>query len=260
MSTFLWAVFPYIALLVFAGGLVWRYRNDKFGWTTRSSQIYESKLLRIGGPMFHFGILMAIVGHAMGLIIPKLWTDKVIDQHGYHMMAVGGGITAGVLVSVGFLILAYRRFTVKTVRNATTASDKLLYLVLAVTIFFGMWNTISTALSDAYNYREGVSPWFRSIFTFQPDAGLIADAPFQFQAHAFMAFVIILILPFTRLVHILSAPVFYLTRPYIVFRSRGASVQSANPSAHAPKGTWAPPTTPAASSQMSSGAAVNSGR
>ena len=242
MNTFLFGVFPYIALAVFVVGMIWRYRYDKFGWTTRSSQLYESRLLKIGAPLFHYGILLAVVGHAMGLIIPQSWTDLVISRDAYHWIAVAGGVTAGIMVTVGFIILVIRRRTVKTVFNATTVNDKVMFLVLGLTIFFGMWNTISTAFSHAYNYREGVSPWFRSIFTFQPNVEAMANAPFQFQAHAVTAFLLILILPFTRLVHMFSAPVFYLSRPYIVFRSRGDSGTKYNPSAHAPKDTWKSPT------------------
>lgn len=241
MSVFLWGIFPYLALTVFACGLIWRYKYDKFSWTTRSSQLYESRLLRIGSPLFHFGILFALLGHVMGLVIPKSWTDLVMDQHAYHLVAVGGGIVAGVMICLGFFILVFRRRTVKTVFNATTANDKVMYLVLGLVIFFGMWNTASTALSETYNYREGVSPWFRSIFMGQPNIDAMANAPLQFQAHAFLAFLLLLIWPFTRLVHVFSAPIGYLLRPYIVYRSKGDTGQLPTP-AKAPVGTWRSPT------------------
>ena len=246
MSTFLFAVFPYLAMAVFVVGMIWRYKYDKFGWTTRSSQLYESKLLRIGSPLFHYGILMAVLGHAMGLVIPKGWTDAMgIDQHTYHLVAVIGGVTAGLMVTIGFIILVFRRRTVKTVFNATTVNDKVMYLVLGLNIFFGMWNTISTALGDEhfYNYREGVSVWFRSIFMAQPNVEAIAMAgtPIQFQVHAVLSFLLIMIWPFTRLVHVFSAPVQYLARPYIVYRSKGDTGQRPTPS-RAPQGTWTSPT------------------
>ncbi|MBB1493613.1 respiratory nitrate reductase subunit gamma [Propioniciclava sp. MC1595] len=246
MSTFLFAVFPYLAMAVFVVGMIWRYKYDKFGWTTRSSQLYESKLLRIGSPLFHYGILMAVLGHAMGLVIPKGWTDAMgIDQHTYHLVAVIGGVTAGLMVTIGFIILVFRRRTVKTVFNATTVNDKVMYLVLGLNIFFGMWNTISTALGDEhfYNYREGVSVWFRSIFMAQPNVEAIAmvGTPIQFQVHAVLSFLLIMIWPFTRLVHVFSAPVQYLARPYIVYRSKGDTGQRPTPS-RAPQGTWKSPT------------------
>ncbi|MDO5533782.1 MAG: respiratory nitrate reductase subunit gamma [Propionibacteriaceae bacterium] len=246
MNTFLFGVFPYLAMAVFVVGMIWRYKYDKFGWTTRSSQLYESKLLRIGSPLFHYGILLAVVGHAMGLLIPKGWTDAIgIDQHTYHLVAVIGGVTAGIMVTVGFLILVFRRRTVKTVFNATTVNDKVMYLVLGLNIFFGMWNTISTAIGDEnfYNYRTGVSVWFRSIFMAQPNVEAItaAGTPFQFMAHAFLSFLLIMIWPFTRLVHVFSAPVQYVARPYIVYRSKGDTGQRPTPS-RAPQDTWKSPT------------------
>ena len=69
-----WDDAPYVVLAIAAVGTWWRYRYDKFGWTTRSSQIYESKLLSIGSPLFHFGSLMVIMGHVMGLFVPESWT------------------------------------------------------------------------------------------------------------------------------------------------------------------------------------------
>ena len=226
MNTFLFGVFPYLAMAVFVVGTIWRYKYDKFGWTTRSSQLYESKLLRIGSPLFHYGILLAVLGHAMGLVIPKAWTDVLVPEDIYHAVAVGGGMTAGIMIVVGFVILVFRRRTVKTVFNATTVNDKVMYLVLGLTILFGMWNTISTAFApEEYHYREGVSPWFRQIFWFQPDASLMENAPLGFQLHAFFAFLLFAMWPFTRLVHVFAAPVGYFVRPYIVYRSRDVTAQ-----------------------------------
>ncbi len=240
MTTFLWVVYPYICLAVFVVGLIWRYRYDKFGWTTRSSQIYEGRLLRIGSPLFHFGIIFAFFGHVMGLVIPKSFTDAIgLPNSAYHVIAVTGGLVAGAMVAVGFAILVFRRRTVKAVFYATTVNDKVMYLILGLVIFFGLFNTVSSALSEDYNYRLGVSPWFRSIFMFQPKPELIASAPFQFQLHAVLAFLLFLIWPFTRLVHVFSAPVGYLTRPYIVYRSAGHRRRA---NVHAPSKTWERPT------------------
>src|SRR3954462_901131 len=97
MDVILWGVLPYVALAVMIGGTIWRYRYDKFGWTTRSSQLYESRLLRIGSPLFHFGILVVIFGHIIGLLIPESWTSAVgLSQEGYHIQAVALGTIAGI--------------------------------------------------------------------------------------------------------------------------------------------------------------------
>lgn len=224
MSTFLWVIVPYLCLATFVVGHIWRYRYDKFGWTTRSSQLYESKLLRIGSPLFHFGMLGVVGGHVLGLLIPKAWTDAIgITPAMYHFLAVTGGVLAGAATFIGMVILIYRRRTVGPVFSATTPMDKVMYAFLAVVIFLGMWNTIAGSiftLGGHYDYREGVSVWYRSFLAFQPQPELMAQAPLGFQLHALVAFALFALWPFTRLVHVFSAPIGYFTRPYIVYRSR----------------------------------------
>ncbi len=224
MTTFLWVIFPYLCLTTFVVGHYWRYRYDKFGWTTRSSQLYEDRLLRIGSPLFHFGMLGVVAGHVIGLVIPQSWTDAIgLSRHSYHVLALVAGIPAGVAAVAGLLILVYRRRVTGPVFSATTTNDKVMYAVLGAVIVLGIWNTIAGSwlqFGGEYNYRDGVSPYFRSIFTFSPKAGLIAEAPIWFQLHALLAFALFALWPFTRLVHVFSAPVGYLTRPYVVYRSR----------------------------------------
>jgi len=230
VNTFLWVIVPYLCLATFVVGHVWRYRYDKFGWTTRSSQLYEDRLLRLGSPLFHFGMLGVVGGHIIGLLVPRSWTSALgIDDHLYHVVAVVGGLVAGMMALVGMVILIYRRRTVGPVFSATTSMDKVMYAFLGTVIVLGMWNTIAGsvfALGGEYNYREGVSVWYRSFLAFQPDPELMADAPLGFQAHALVAFGLFALWPFTRLVHVFSAPVGYLTRPYIVYRSRDEQLGS----------------------------------
>ena len=224
LDTILWVVVPYLCLAVFVLGHVWRYRYDKFGWTTRSSQLYESRLLRWASPMFHFGILAVFLGHVMGLGIPKAWTEAVgMTEEIYHFLAVSIGVVAGVCTVVGMALLIYRRRTVGPVFSATTRMDKVMYLALAIVIALGMWNTIAGSilnLGGDYDYREGVSVWFRGIFRFDLAPELMADAPLGFQLHGLAAFLLFALWPFTRLVHVFSAPIGYMWRPYVVYRSR----------------------------------------
>ena len=173
MDQLLWVVLPYICLTTFVVGHLWRYRYDKFGWTTRSSQLYENRLLRIGSPLFHFGMLGVIGGHVIGLMIPSSWTDAVgMSEHMYHLVAVSGGLVSGVMVTVGLVILIYRRRTVGPVFSATTVMDKVMYAVLAAVILLGMWNTLASSTFQVsgheYDYREGVSVWFRGIWALRP--------------------------------------------------------------------------------------------
>ena len=222
MSTVLWVIFPYICLAVFVVGHVWRYRYDKFGWTTRSSQLYERRLLRLGSPLFHFGILLVAVGHIGGLLVPESWTEAAgISETAYHAVAVGLGGIAGFCTLAGAAILIYRRRTVGPVFSATTVNDKIMYVLLIGTVVLGLGTTVLGNLTGhPHDYRLTVSPWFRSIFALRPDTDLILAAPIGFRLHALAAWTLFAFWPFSRLVHVFSAPLGYLTRPYIVYRSR----------------------------------------
>ena len=235
MKQFLWVVYPYICLTIFVVGHAWRYHYDKFGWTTRSSQLYESRLLRLGSPLFHYGLLFVLVGHVVGLGIPESWTEAIgVSEGMYHASAVSLGAIAGFCTVVGMSILIYRRRTVGPVFSATTRMDKLMYLVLAVVILLGLLNTVVANLVGDYNYREGVSIWFRGIFRFDLHPDLMADAPLSFQLHGLAAMTLFALWPFTRLVHVFSAPIGYLTRPYIVYRSRDDAALGS----HSPRRGW----------------------
>jgi nitrate reductase gamma subunit len=240
MNVLLWGVLPYLMLATLIGGTAWRYRYDQFGWTTRSSQLYESRLLRIGSPVFHFGLLFVIAGHVGGLVVPQAWTEAAgVSERLYHVTALSLGAIAGVCTLGGVAILVYRRRTTGPVFMATTRNDKLMYAVLVSAIVLGLWTTLVSigAGTDAHNYRESVAPWFRSLFVLQPDVEAMAAAPTSFQLHTLVGMALFTIWPFTRLVHAFTAPVHYLFRPYIVYRSRDARPVAGST---APRRGWSP--------------------
>ena len=221
----LWGVLPYGVMLTLVGGLVWRYKYDQFGWTTRSSQLYESRLLRIASPLFHFGILAVLMGHIMGLVIPKSWTEAVgMSEHMYHFLALSIGSVAGVATLVGIVMLIVRRRRTGPVFMATTNNDKFMYVMLVGALLAGLATTVLSVFDPStVDYRETVSPWFRSLWILQPDVGAMAAASTSFHVHVLWAMALFAVWPFTRLVHAFTAPLHYLFRPYIVYRSRGSS-------------------------------------
>lgn len=224
MALLLWGVLPYLVLIALVGGLIWRFRYDQFGWTSRSSQLYESKILKIASPLFHFALLAVFMGHVVGLLIPKAFTDWIgIDQHMYHFGAFYVGLLAGIALVVGLTMLIVRRRSNARIFQATTVNDKVMYLVLATAVGLGMVATLTgdtTPTGEEHNYRETVSVWFRSLFIFQPDTQAMAGATWQFKWHVVIGLALIAMIPFTRLVHAFAAPFHYLFRPYIVYRSR----------------------------------------
>ncbi|TXN30607.1 respiratory nitrate reductase subunit gamma [Lacisediminihabitans profunda] len=224
LTFLLWVAYPYAAAGVFIAGHVLRYRYDQFGWTSRSSQTYENRLLRWASPMFHYGILMVAGGHLVGLFVPKQWLAFFgVTEQIYHLGATGLGSFAAALTVAGLGILLYRRRFVDRVRMATTPMDVVMYVLLTGAIGFGTIATVAyQVVGGGYDYRESISPWIRSLVFFQPDPSLMAGVPLFFQLHILTATTLFLLWPFTRLVHVFSAPVGYLVRPYIVYRSRDA--------------------------------------
>ena len=156
----------------------------------------------------------------MGLGIPQSWTDAVgISETAYHIMAVSVGAIAGFCTIAGLIGLLYRRRFTKAVLGATTKMDKVMYAMLGLVVVLGLINTVS-GVATTYNYREGVSVWFRSIFYFNPQPDLMVAAPLSFQLHGIFAILLFALWPFTRLVHVFTAPVGYIFRPYVLYRSR----------------------------------------
>ncbi|GAA3577246.1 respiratory nitrate reductase subunit gamma [Nonomuraea rosea] len=220
-ESLLWVITPYVTLVILVGGLIWRYRYDKFGWTTRSSQLYESPLLRVASPLFHYSLLFVIVGHVTGLLIPVRWTDAIgVSNDAYHTNALVWGGLAGLATLVALGLLIYRRRTNGPVFLATTTNDKTMYVVLAAAILAGVLTTIAGFVPSEVSYRTTVAPWFRGIFVLRPDAEAMSHASSLYKVHTLIGMALFVLFPFSRLVHALSAPLGYLFRPYIVYRSR----------------------------------------
>lgn len=223
MSGFFWGALPYIALTTLVVGTAYRYWTGERGWTTKSSEFLSKDSLKVAGPMFHLGLFMAAGGHVIGVLIPKSLTDGVgISEHTYHIIALGGGIPAGLLVLGGFFLLMRRRFDTPRMRPNTSKMDGVLYLVLGLTIITGFLGTILNAvgLFDGWNYRTSISVWFRSVLAMSPDVELMADVPIIFKAHMLCWMTLAIIFPLTRLVHCLSLPFEMFLRSPIVYRRK----------------------------------------
>lgn len=224
MSGFFWGALPYIAITVMIVGTAYRYSKGERGWTTKSSEFLAKDSLKVAGPMFHLGLFMALGGHIIGILIPKSITDGIgISEHLYHIIALGGGIPAGILFFLGFFLLMRRRFDNPRMKVNTSTMDGVIYFVLFLTIITGFGGTLLNAvgfLGDDFNYRETISPWFRSILAMHPNISLMEDVPLIFKCHMIMWMITAILFPFTRLVHCLSFPFEYFSRSNIVYRRK----------------------------------------
>lgn len=224
MSVFLWVVLPYCSIVLFVAGHVWRYRHDQFGWTSRSTQLLESRWLVWGSNLFHYGALAAIAGHVLGILIPSQVTAFFgVSEELYHLISVSAGSAAGIACVAGLVILLVRRAYFPRVRRTTTPVDVATYALLALVITLGMIETIGyNALGGGYDYRSTVGVWFRGLFYLSPHPELMAGAPLVYQLHAAAAWFLFALWPFSRLVHAWSVPWQYVGRPYILYRRRYA--------------------------------------
>ncbi len=221
MEQFLWVVLPYIVLTIFIGGHIYRYHYDQFGWTTKSSQLLEKKILLIGSNLFHWGILFVFGGHVMGLLIPIEFYEALgINEHQYHTIALVGGIPAGFMAAIGILMLTYRRMTVRRIFATSTKGDWVSLFFLIIVILSGLSSTLLNIDSHGFDYRTTIGPWLRGILTFNADPSLMANVPIWFKIHIIAVYGIFAAWPFTRLVHVFSAPLRYLSRSYVIYRKR----------------------------------------
>lgn len=212
LNNFFLIALPYIALAIFIVGSIWRYRSTKFKVSSLSSQFLEGKQLFWGSVPFHIGIIVLFFGHLVGFLFPRgvlAW-----NSHPVRLLIIEiSAFIFGIAVLIGLINLFYRRMSSDRIRVVTSKMDIAILVLLLLQVFSGLW--------IAYFFRWGsswfasvVTPYLWSIFTLQPDIVAIAAFPWMVKLHIIGAYVLILIIPFSRLVHFLVPPINYLWRPY----------------------------------------------
>ncbi|WP_333590812.1 respiratory nitrate reductase subunit gamma [Brevundimonas sp.] len=207
-------VYPYIALAVLALGSVLRFDREQYTWRTGSSQLLRRRQLVTGSVLFHLGILAIFGGHFVGLLTPVVVWDTLGVSHGFkQMLAIVAGGVAGAFCLTGGLLLLHRRLFDPRIRATSSFGDTAILIILMLQLCLGL-ATIPLSLG----HRDGAEMikfmnWAQGIFTFNPQASTyIADVHWVFKAHLALGLTILLVFPFTRLVHMLSAPIWYLNR------------------------------------------------
>jgi nitrate reductase gamma subunit len=219
---FWWIIFPYITGVIMIVGILYRFAFRQLSWAAPSTELFEKKWLRIGSPLFHWGIVFAFIGHVMGIVLPKGFYDYFgITDEMYHAGGIIGGGIAGLMVVAGLIILLIRKITIDRVRVHATFADFFTVISLLIVAGIGAYMTIiydTTVV--AYEYRTSIGPWFRSLFIFQPKYQLMTYVPFIFKVHVVAAFGLFASIPFTRLIHFYSLPLRYPARAPQQYRSR----------------------------------------
>ncbi|WP_138417523.1 respiratory nitrate reductase subunit gamma [Aquibacillus sediminis] len=219
---FWWVIFPYLTLAIMIIGSIYRFAYGQLSWVAPSTEFFEKKWLKIGSPLFHYGLLFAIIGHIMGVFIPiEFYHWMGVSDHLYHIGAIYGGGLAGLMVVVGAIILLIRKMTIDRVRVHATFADFFSVISLIIVAGIGVYMTLVYNLTVVeYEYRLTIGPWFRSLFTFNPQYELMLGVPFIFKLHVITGFALFASVPFTKLVHFYSVPVHYLGRSPQQYRSR----------------------------------------
>jgi nitrate reductase gamma subunit len=225
MHQFLFGTYPYIALTVLFIGSIARYERDPFTWKSSSSQLLRRKQLIIGSVLFHVGVLIIFGGHLVGLLTPIWIFDALGISHGAkQILAVVAGGVAGIMALAGGIMLLMRRLGDPRIAKNSSFADTGILALLLVQLLLGLATiTISLQHLDGHEMTLLMS-WAQGIFYFDgAAASYIEDASIIFKLHIFLGLTIFLLFPFTRLVHMLSVPVRYVTplrKGYQIVRSR----------------------------------------
>jgi len=222
LNTLLFGYYPYVAISVFFIGSLARYDRDQYTWRTGSSQFLRADELRLGSNLFHIGILLLFVGHFVGLLTPPaVYHALGLSTSGKQMLAVvAGGVFGGVCLK-GIIILIRRRLTDARIRATSSRMDIFILLLIGVQLVLGLMTLpISIYHHDGANMLL-LSEWAQRIVTFRSGAAdQVSEIGIIFKLHLFLGQTLFLVFPFSRLVHVWSVPLGYLTRPYQVVRRR----------------------------------------
>jgi len=216
--------YPYLCLTVFLLGSLIRFDREPYTWKTGSSQLLRRRKLMWGSNLFHIGILVIFIGHFIGLLTPIWVFDLVGISHGFkQLMAIVIGGLAGIACLIGIGLLTHRRLSDHRIRATSSFGDIAILLLLLAQLLLGL-ATIPVSLSHLDGHvMVRFMEWAQSILLLRANAWtLVADAHPIFKAHLLLGMTIFLVFPFTRLVHVWSAPVWYLgRRGYQIVRSSG---------------------------------------
>ncbi|WP_312837113.1 respiratory nitrate reductase subunit gamma [Pantoea sp.] len=214
-------IYPYLCGTVFLVGSWLRYDYGQYTWRAASSQMLDKKGMRLGSNLFHIGIIGIFFGHLFGLLTPHWVYEPFLAIATKQKLAMAAGGVFGVMTLIGGLLLLHRRLSNVRVRATSTGADILILAVLVAQAVLGL-STIFFSLGhlDGKDMMRLVG-WAQAIVTFQGDAARSLDGvEWIYRMHLVLGMSIFLLFPFTRLVHVWSAPVEYLTRRYQVVRSR----------------------------------------
>lgn len=218
---FFFGIYPYIGLSVFLIGSLVRFERGQYTWRSGSSQLLRTSQLRWGSNLFHIGILFLFAGHFVGLLTPHWLYEHFISAGAKQMVAVVSGGTAGTICFIGLTLLLHRRLTDARIRATSSPMDIAILLVLWLQLVLGLVTLPYSVQHSDGGTMLALSEWAQRIVTFRGGAAeLVSNVDWPFKLHLVLGITIFVLFPFSRLVHIWSAPLGYVFRSYQVVRRR----------------------------------------
>ena len=212
LDVVLLVVFPYVAVITFVLGTIYRRRQKGFTVSSLSSQFLEGKALFWGTIPFHIGLLVVLSGHLVAFLMPQAtlaWNRQPVRL----IILEGTAFVFGVTVLIGLAALMYRRFTNARIRAVTTKMDVAIELLLLAQVVLGCWVALGFRWGSSW-FAADLTPYLWSLIRFSPETAAVFALPWVIKLHIIGAYAILFMVPFTRLVHFIVAPLDYLIRPY----------------------------------------------
>lgn len=215
----LFAAFPYVALVLAIWGGVYRYRHDRFSYSSLSSQFLENRRLFWGSVPWHYGIVIVLLAHLVAFLVPGVWARIIAAPVTLYTLEVVGFALA-LAALVGLCVLIARRLTQPRIRAVTTPMDWVLLMVLLLQVALGFWVSLFYRWGADWYVHTAV-PWLISLASFNPQTQYVSSLPWIVKLHMLNGFLVIALFGFSRLVHLVAFPFWYLWRPYqLVIRNR----------------------------------------
>jgi nitrate reductase gamma subunit len=223
INQFFFGIYPYMAITVFFLGSLLRYDRDQYTWKASSSQLLSKKDMRLGSNLFHIGIIALFFGHLMGLLTPHWAYHFMMSAGTKQVVAMTAGGIFGLTCLIGMILLIRRRMLDARIKATSQATDLPILLILFVQLVLGLLTIPFSAQHMDGSSMLALASWAQHLVTFQGDAAtFVIGEAFIFKIHLVLGLTIFLVFPFTRLVHVWSVPIQYLTRSgYQIVRKRG---------------------------------------
>jgi nitrate reductase gamma subunit len=210
----LFGIFPYVAVSLAVAVGSYQYAVDRYSWSSHSSQFLEGRLLYWGSVPWHYAILLILAAHLLAVLFPAGWGVLLGRPVRLYFLEVTG-MALGVCTVVAIVLLMARRLLDGRLAAVTSKVDWLVLWLLLLQVATGVYIAFTLRWGGVW-YAHTATPWLRSLLILQPDVQYLAVLPVVVKVHVANAFLLVAILPFSRLVHLVSVPLGYLARPYQV--------------------------------------------